>query len=352
MQIITRHRGAVAVALLLLLLVSPTRAAQNGASFDAIVQPFVTSGRFMGSALVARGDEIVFSKGYGYANLEWDVPNDPSTKFRLGSITKQFTSALILLLEEDGKLSIQDPVSRHVPEAPASWSDITLYHLLTHTSGIHNFTALPDYRVRQVQPSSPAAQLERLRDEPLDFAPGTEYRYSNSGYLILGLVIERVTGRPYADVLEERIFGPLGMQDSGYDSNAAVVPHRAAGYAPGPDGPVNARFVDMTVPHAAGALYSTTGDLLKWTRGLFGGRLLKPESLRKMTTPNLNNYALGLNVREVNGVRMIGHGGSINGFNAFLAYYPLSETTVAVLANLTGNAPQQIALALGAAASR
>jgi len=352
MQIIDRRSGALALALFFCLLVPATHAAQNGAAFDAIVEPFATSGRFMGSALVASGDDVVFSKGYGYANLEWNVPNDPSTKFRLGSITKQFTSALILLLEEDGKLSIQDPVSRHIPEAPASWSGITLYHLLTHTSGIHNFTALPDYRVRQVQPSSPAAQLDRLRDEPLDFEPGTEYRYSNSGYLMLGLVVERVSGRRYADVLQERIFGPLGMRDSGYDSNTAVIPHRAAGYAPGPNGPVNARFVDMSVPHAAGALYSTTGDLLKWMRGLFGGRVLKPESLRKMTTPYLNNYALGLNVREVDGIQMIGHGGSINGFNAFLAYYPQSETTVVVLANLSGNAPQQIALALGAAANR
>jgi CubicO group peptidase (beta-lactamase class C family) len=352
MQILDRRLGAIAVALLFSLLVPSTQASQDGAAFDTVVQPFVENGRFMGSVLVARGDEVVFSKGYGYANLEWDVPNDPATKFRLGSITKQFTSALILLLEEDGKLSIQDPVSRHVPEAPASWHGITLHHLLTHTSGIRNFTALPDYRVRQVQPSSPAAQLERLRDEPLDFAPGTAYRYSNSGYLVLGLVIERVTRQPYAEVLEERLFGPLGMRDSGYDSTTAVIPHRAAGYAPGPNGPVNARFVDMTVPHAAGALYSTTGDLLKWVRGLFGGRVLKPESLARMTTPNLNNYALGLTVRDVDGIRMVGHGGSINGFNAFLVYYPQRETTVAVLANLSGNAPQQIALALGAAAHR
>ncbi len=126
----------------------------------------------MGAVLVARGDDVVFSRGYGAANLEWNVPHDPSTKFRLGSITKQFTSALILLLEEDGRLSIQDPVSRHIPDTPAAWKDITLYHLLTHTSGIHNFTALPDYPVRQVQPATPAEQYAHIRDEPLDFPPG------------------------------------------------------------------------------------------------------------------------------------------------------------------------------------
>jgi CubicO group peptidase (beta-lactamase class C family) len=333
-----------------LLLSTAPPSAQSVDAFDAIVQPFVAEGRFMGAALVARADEVVFSKAYGSANLEWNVPNEPSTKFRIGSVTKQFTAALILLLEEDGKLIIQDPLSRHVTETPESWKDITLFHLLTHTSGIRNFTALPDYRVRQVQPISPADQLERLRDEPLDFAPGSEFRYSNSGYLMLGHVIERVTGRPYADVLRERIFTPLGMTASGHDSNSAIIPNRAAGYAPGPNGPENARFIHMTVPHAAGALYSTTGDLHRWVRGLFGGRLLSAVSLRKMTTPNRNNYALGLTVRDADGRHMIAHGGGINGFNTFLAYYPDTEITVAVLANINGNVPSQIAGALASAA--
>lgn len=319
---------------------------QEAARLDAVVRPFTENGRFMGSVLVARGDEAVLSKGYGKANIEWDVPNDHSTKFRIGSITKQFTAALILLLEQEGKLSIQDRISRHVPNAPAAWKDITLFHLLTHTSGIANFTALPDYRVRQVQPATPADQLERLRDEPLDFEPGSNYRYSNSGYLMLGHVIELVTGRPYAEVLQERILGPVGMTSSGYDSNAAILPNRASGYAPGPDGPRNAPFVHMTVPHAAGALYSTTGDLHRWMRALFGGRVLSADSLRKMTTVNRNNYGLGLTVRDADGRRLIGHGGSINGFNAFAGYYPDAEVTVVVLANVAGNT-QQIAMALG-----
>jgi CubicO group peptidase (beta-lactamase class C family) len=345
-----RRQPIVGLALVLLLFAPTAPSAQSADAFDAIVQPFVTNGRFMGAVLVARGDEVVFSKAYGSANLEWNIPNDPSTKFRVGSITKQFTAALILRLEEDGKLTTQDPLSRHVPDAPATWKDITLFHLLTHTSGIRNFTALPDYRIRQVQPSSPAEELERLRGEPLDFAPGSEFRYSNSGYLMLGHVIERVTGRPYAEVLQERIFTPLGMTSSGYDSNSAIIAKRASGYAPSADGPRNAGFVHMTVPHAAGAIYSTTGDLHRWVRGLFGGRVLSAASLRKMTTPDRDNYALGLTVRDVDGRRTIAHGGGINGFNAFLAYYPGAEITVAVLSNINGNAPQQIAGALASAA--
>ena len=338
------------MALALLLVAPVARLAQSADTFDAIVRPFAADGRFMGTVLVARSDEVVFSKAYGSANLEWNVPNDPSTKFRIGSITKQFTAALILQLEQDGKLGIQDPLSKHLPDAPALWKEITLFHLLTHTSGIRNFTALPDYRVKQLQPSSPADQLERLRNEPLDFAPGKEFRYSNSGYLMLGLVVESVTKQPYADVLQERILKPLGMTGSGYDSNSAIIARRASGYAPSPNGPQNAGFVHMTVPHAAGALYSTTGDLHRWMRGLFGGRVVSAESLRKMTTPNLSNYALGLTVRDVQGRRMISHGGGINGFNAFLAYYPDAAITVAVLANINGNTPQQIATALAAAA--
>jgi CubicO group peptidase (beta-lactamase class C family) len=346
-----RRLPAAAVALVVVLLAAGagSPAAQSADVFDAIVRPFAADGRFMGAALVARGDDVIFSKAYGSANLEWNVPNEPATKFRIGSITKQFTAALILLLEEDGKLTLQDPLGRHVAGVPASWKGITLFHLLTHTSGIRNFTALPDYRVRQVQPSSPAETLERLRGEPLDFPPGSQFRYSNSGYLMLGHVIERVTGRPYAEVLQARILTPVGMTGSGYDSNAAIIAKRASGYRPSPIGPQNAEFVHMTVPHAAGALYSTTGDLHRWVRGLFGGRVVSAASLQKMTTPHLNDYALGLTVRDI-GRRTIAHGGGINGFNAFLAYYPGAEVTIAVLGNINGNAPQQIAGALATAA--
>jgi len=315
---------------------------------EQLIQARVADKSFMGAVLVARGDQVILSKGYGSANLEWNVPDTPATKFRLGSVTKQFTAAAILLLAERGKLALEDPVKKHWPDAPATWDRITIYHLLTHTSGIPNFTNYPEYtKTWKFMPTTPEKTIGYFRDKPLDFAPGERMNYSNSGYVVLGYLVERLSGQSYADFLRDNIFKPLGMNDSGYDVNAAILPNRAAGYAPGANGLMNAAYVDMTIPGGAGGLYSTTGDLLRWTQGLFGGRLLKPESLVKMTTPNKNNYAFGLEVSTVGGRRMIQHNGGIEGFNTHLTYYPDSRITVAVLANVNGNAPDQIALQLG-----
>ena len=252
---------------------------------EEVVQSYVQNKTFMGTVLVARGSEVILSKGYGSANLEWDIPNAPSTKFRLGSITKQFTAASILLLEERGKLKIEDPIKKYLADAPAAWDRITIHNLLTHTSGIPNFTSLPDYRTLQPFDSPVAKTIAAFRDKPLDFQPGEKMSYSNSGYLVLGHLIETVTGGSYEKFVTENIFAPLGMKDSGYDSNRTIIAHRAAGYMPSADGPVNAGFIHMSIPHAAGSLYSTTEDLLRWEQGLFGGKVIAPASLAKMTTP-------------------------------------------------------------------
>jgi CubicO group peptidase (beta-lactamase class C family) len=185
-----------------------------------------------------------------------------------------------------------------------------------------------------------------FRDKPLDFAPGDQMSYSNSGYVLLGRLIEIIAGLSYPTFVHDNIFAPLGMNDSGYDSNTAVIAHRASGYAPLGSTLTNAGFIHMSVPHAAGALYSTTEDLLKWQRGLFGGKVMSAASLRKMTTPYKNNYAFGLVVREENGHKTISHNGGIEGFNTMLLYYPDRKVTVAVLGNVNGNAPTEIALKL------
>lgn len=324
--------------------------AQDVARMDAIVRSYADDDRFMGTVLVARDGDVLLSKGYGQANLEWQVPNTPTTKFRLGSLTKQFTAAAVLLLEERGKLETDDLVKLHMPDAPAAWSEITIFHLLTHTSGIPNFTALPEYR--QMQPfDTPVVEIvARTRDKPLEFVPGERMNYSNSGYVLLGYLIEKISGQSYAQFVTENLFTPLGMKDSGYDSNAAVIAQRASGYTPGPNGPVNAGFIHMSIPHAAGALYSTAEDLLRWERGLFGGRILSDASVRKMTTPFRNAYALGLAVATVDGRRSISHSGGIEGFNTSLAYYPESKVVVLALANLNGPAADQIAAQLGKSA--
>ncbi len=320
--------------------------AQDATRMEEVVQTYVRDKTFMGAVLVARGSDVILNKGYGSANLEWDVPNTPATKFRLGSITKQFTAAAILLLAERGKLTLDDPIRKHVPDAPAAWDAITIFHLLTHTSGIPNFTSLPDYKTLKLEDTPVAKTIVSVRDKPLEFVPGERMSYSNSGYLVLGYVIERVTGASYEKFVTDNIFTPLGMKDSGYDSNAAVIARRASGYMPSPNGPVNAGFVHMSIPHAAGALYSTTGDLLRWEQGLFGGKVISPASLARMTSPFKSDYGLGVAVRTVNGRKMVQHGGGIDGFNTFLAYYPDDKLTVAVLANLNGEAPTQLAAKL------
>jgi CubicO group peptidase (beta-lactamase class C family) len=339
-----------AVALLCLLLASALAFAQppDVARMDALIQARVADKSFMGTVLVARADEVVLSKGYGFANLEWNIPNSPSTKFRLGSITKQFTAAAILLLAEQGTLALEDPVEKHYPNAPASWDAITIFQLLTHTSGIPNVTSDSEFMEWKMHPSTPEQTLAHVRDKPLGFAPGDRMTYSNSNYVLLGLLVERLSGKSYADFVRESIFEPLGMHDSGYDVSAAILPQRASGYAAGTSG--NAPYTDMTVPHGAGGLYSTTEDLLRWTRGLFGGRLLSAASLEKMIAPHQNNYALGVVVNTVDGRLSVMHDGGIEGFNTLLVYYPESEVTVAVLGNVNGQAPAQLATQLGAIA--
>jgi CubicO group peptidase (beta-lactamase class C family) len=331
---------------LVFLFVATSCFAQDRARMEEVVQTYVQNKTFMGAVLVARDSEVILSKGYGSANLEWSVPNTPSTKFRLGSLTKQFTAASILLLEERGKLTLDDSIKKFIPDAPGEWDKITIFNLLTHTSGIPNFTSLPDYKSLKLDEMPVAKTIATVRDKPLDFLPGEKMSYSNSGYLVLGHVIETVTGASYEKFVTDNIFTPLGMKDSGYDSNTAIIARRAAGYMPSATGPVNAGFIHMSIPHAAGALYSTTEDLLRWEQGLFAGKVVSPASLAKMTTPFKNDYALGVVVQTASGRKVIQHGGGIDGFNTFLAYYPDDKLTVAVLANINGQAPNQIATKL------
>src|SRR5581483_949465 len=279
--------------------------AQDTTRMDQVIQSYVAN-HFMGSVLVARGDKVLLSKGYGFANLEWDTPNTPDTKFRIGSLTKQFTAALILKLEEQGKLSVNDPVKKYITDAPAAWDNITLFRLLTHTSGLPDYTSLPDYPNLQTLPTTATQIMARFRDRPLEFQPGEKFKYCNSGYVVLTAVVEKVAGMSYEKFLQDQILTPIGLKDTGYDSAARAIRHRASGYLLNADNQTeNSKFIDMTVPQGAGALYSTTGDLLKWELALFGGKVLKPESFEKMTTPAKNNYGFGLFVRTANKHKMI-----------------------------------------------
>ncbi|MCI0668751.1 MAG: beta-lactamase family protein [Methylococcaceae bacterium] len=300
---------------------------------------------FMGSVLVAQGDKVIFEMNAGWANTEWKVPNSATTKFRLGSVTKQFTAAAILLLEERDKLHEGDPVSKYIKGVPAAWQAITLRHLLTHTSGIPDFTELPaNYKEWKIFGLAPSMLFERIRDLPLDFKSGERFKYSNTGYVLLGWIVELVSGQTYREFVKQNIFDPVGMVDSGYDSSVAIIPQRASGYEARSDarGLRNANYIDMRTPHGAGGLYPTTGDLLKWTQALFGGKLLQPSSLERMITPDKDGYAFGLRVGTINGRKRFAHAGGIDGFGSFLAYFPASGVTIVVLSNVAGPAAPQL----------
>jgi CubicO group peptidase (beta-lactamase class C family) len=275
--------------------------AQDTARMEQVIQSHVSAGTFMGTVLVAKDGAVIVDKAYGMANVEWDVPNTTATKFRLGSITKQFTAAAILLLEERGKLKADDRVKSYLPDSPMAWDRITIFNLLTHTAGIPNFTSWADYNTIKLSARSADAAVTSFRDRPLDFGPGEQMSYSNSGYLVLGAIIEKVSGQTYEKFVTDNLFVPAGMTDSGYDSNAAIIKRRASGYLPTPPGFTNAGYLHMSIPHAAGALYSTTGDLLKWEQALFAGRIVSKASLDRMITPFKNDYAFGLTSSLVNG---------------------------------------------------
>ena len=206
-------------------------AQDNFSRMEQVIRFYVSNKQFMGSALVARGGTVLLSNGYGFANLEWEVPNSPTTKFRLGSVTKQFTAACILQLEERGKLKLDDPVKKYMTDAPAAWHKVTVFNLLTHTSGIPSFTGFPDYASTEAIATTPDKLVARFRDKPLEFQPGEKWNYSNSGYALLGYLIEKISQQSYSQFVQENIFSPLGMKDSGYDSNSAVILHRASALA-------------------------------------------------------------------------------------------------------------------------
>ena len=315
-------------------------------------QAYHDAGTFQGAAIVAQDGKVLYSKGYGMANAEWAVPNSPETRFRLGSITKQFTAMAVLLLEEQGKLKTTDAVCGFVEGCPEAWKGITIHHLLTHTSGIPNFTSFPEYARTMAMASPPAETLKRFRDKPLEFAPGSKMSYSNSGYVLLGFIIEKVSGTSYEAYLRANVLGPLGMNDTGYDWNSTVLARRASGYES--DGKIvkNASLIDMTIPHAAGSLYSTTLDLVKWDAALRAGKLLTAESYRKYFTPGLNDYAYGWNVKTQDGVEVVSHGGGINGFATMILRVPARNLVVATLSNALPSqagrlAQDLLALALG-----
>lgn len=304
---------------------------------NELLNAHVTLNDFHGAVLLARDGKPLVSKGYGFANIEWQVPNTSDTKFRIGSITKQFTAMLVMQLREQGKITLEDSVCAYMTPCPEAWKPVTIHHLLTHTSGIPSYTGLAEWRKVNMVPKTIDEMIGFFRDLPLQWVPGEKYAYNNSGYFLLGVVIEKITGKKYEQTLQEMILAPLGMTNTGYDWPGPILPRRASGYQGRGAALMHAPALDMQQPYAAGSMYSTVEDLLKWDQALYTDRLIPAAAKATMWTPFKNNYAYGWAIREPSeatfGHRQTAHGGGINGFSSMIIRLPDINVTAIVLSN-------------------
>jgi len=346
---------------LLPLLVAPLlsyaqQQANSGPAASAITQIMQSrfaAGDFNGAVLVAREGRIVYEHAFGLANREWNIPNDVQTKFEIGSMTKQFTALLVLQFVNEGRISLDGHVSDYLPYYRKDTGNrITVRELLSHTSGVPNFINIPGFLE---DPASRAKYtvrefVEKYCSGDLNFEPGTKFDYSNSGYFLLGAILEEVSGKTYEQLLEDRIFKPLGMKNSGYTHPETVLPHRAAGYERSSSGFRNARYYDMSIPFAAGALYSTVEDLNLWDQTLYGERLLPARLRNLLFKPNLYNYGFGWGIlvpepgSPYAGESIAMHGGAIFGFQSVIQRIPTHKELIVLLDNT--DSPKLLEVAL------
>jgi CubicO group peptidase (beta-lactamase class C family) len=324
------------------------RAQDKAKKIDELMTLCASNGQFNGTVLVAEKGRVIFKKGFGLANMEWDVQNQPDTKFRLGSITKQFTSMLIMQLVQEGKVKLDGKLTDYLPDYRKDTGDrVTVHNLLTHTSGIPSYTELPRFfEDVSRNPYSVDEFVKKYCSGDLEFEPGSKFSYDNSGYFLLGAIIEKVTGKPYERVLRERILDPAGMKDTGYDHHEDILKKRATGYGKRPGRLINSLYLDMSIPYAAGSLYSTVEDLYLWDQILYADKLLAPKYKEMIFKPFLQNYAYGWFVQKMplgNSKDMaaaVSHGGGINGFNTLIVRF-VDDRNLIVLLNNTGGAALQ-----------
>jgi CubicO group peptidase (beta-lactamase class C family) len=317
---------------------------------DAYIASEVAAHGFRGAVLVGIDGKIAFEKAYGLADEEWSARNTATTKFRIASLTKQFTATCILLLQERGKVSVNDPISRYLPDLPEAWQAITVHQLLTHTSGIPNFTG--DQRIKELNRTgaTPKELVALVANKPLDFKPGTKWAYSNTGYVVLGMIVEKLSGQSYADFLSSNIFAPLGMTNSGYDRAADILKERASGYQIQDGHIANANFIDMSIPFAAGGIYSTVEDMFRWNEALAqSGKLLSAVSLQQMFSQypealyHGQYYGYGVVISQQKfGKLAYYHGGGVEGFSSVIHRYPKERICIIVLSNLDSYKPWEL----------
>lgn len=324
--------------------------------FDKLLSAQFKPGETGCAALVAIKGQIVYKKAFGMANLELNVPMQPDMVFRVGSITKQFTAIAILQLMEQGKLSLQDEITKYIPDYPTQAYKITIEHLLTHTSGTTSYTNVPEFQKYVKEDLKPAEVIDKFRNLPMEFAPGTKWNYNNSGFFLLGYIIEKASGKTYQEYIEENLFKPAGMTNSLYGSDKKIVKNRAYGYQPDGDNTVNADYLSMLLPYSAGSVMSTVEDLYKWNRALLAGKLLKKETLEKawneykLSDGKRTYYGYGWFLRQLQGSPTIEHGGAINGYLCNSLYLPKEDVFVAVFSNSNRQSPENVSMKMAAVA--
>ncbi len=302
------------------------------------------SKKFMGAVEMAVNGEVVFSEACGWADAEWNVKNSVDTRFRTGSIAKQFTATSVLLLREQGKFALPDPIGKFLPDLPETWHSATIHQLLTHTSGIPTYTQGPLFDRLSRTGATPNEMIDLVRDKPLDFPHGAQFRYDNTGYILLGMLIEKVAGVPYARFVQENIFDRLGMRDTGFDEQHKVIPHRARGYTLVNGALENAAFLDTTSAWSAGGFYSTVHDLVVWSEALAHQKLLNADSTQRMlavypeTLVQGMHYGYAVSLAERFGHTLQYHGGGITGFQSVLQRYPDIGLVIAILSNVDSGA--------------
>ena len=335
--------------LFLFILASPLVEAQNlDKTIDAILSEKYKSDQPGATALIAKDGKVIYRNAFGMANLELGVPMKPENVFEIGSITKQFTAVSILMLQEQGKLKVTDPLSKYMADYPEQGKNVSIHQLLNHTSGIKSYTSMPSFMSRAREDMTPIELIDVFKNEPMDFEPGSEYAYNNSAYIILGHIIEVVSGKSYAEFIEENIFDKLGMKNSYYGSHSKIIKNRAYGYQPIDGGYRNADYLSLTLPYAAGSIMSCVDDLLLWSQAIHNNTLIGEKSKKlaftegKTTQGSRIYYGYGWSIDEINGTPTIEHGGGIFGYTTYGVYVPSENLYAIVLTNTNGNNPTDV----------
>jgi len=342
------------LSLVLVLLFLPCFSQKSTSDFDAMLSALYKAGEPGATALVAKGGKTVYRKAFGMADMENKVPMRPEHVFEIGSITKQFTAVSILMLMEQGKLKLDDPLTKFIPDYPRGQS-ITIHHLLTHTSGIKNYTDMASWTKRWREDLTPLEMIDIFKNEPLDFPPGDRWNYSNSAYFLLGYIIEKASGISYPEYLQKNIFTPLGMKNTYYGSQSKIIINRAQGYQKSGEF-VRAEYLSMTQPYAAGAIMSNVDDLLTWQLAINGNKLVKKETIQLAFTPvklndgKVQEYGYGWGIGSINGSRTIEHTGGIFGFATDEIYLPDEDIYVVVLSNCDCSGPSDVTTRMAAKA--